>query len=109
MVVAPREPSSSAAGMKSNAIERSPSMQIPPGPLTTIAAETLEAKVERLTKLVHILWKEVEKYEGMIQATPEGIQIKAGASEILVLKNGGIRIGGLRVLVTTPGKADFYF
>jgi hypothetical protein len=84
-------------------------MQIPVGTITQNAPVSLEAKVEHLTKLVHILWKEVEKYEGMIQAIPEGIQIKAGASEILVLKNGGIRIGGLRVLVSTPGKADFYF
>jgi hypothetical protein len=84
-------------------------MQIHVGTITQNQPVSLEAKVEHLTKLVHILWKEVEKYEGMIQVIPEGIQIKAGASEILVLKNGGIRIGGMRVLVTTPGKADFYF
>ena len=69
----------------------------------------LEAKVERLTKLVHILWKEAEKLESYVQVIPEGLRIKADFSEILVLKNGGIRIGGQRVYVTTPGKSDLYY
>jgi hypothetical protein len=40
---------------------------------------------------------------------PEGLRIKSGASEVLVLKNGGIMINGLRVLVQTPGKSEFYY
>lgn len=78
-------------------------------PLPVAPTGTLEAKVEYLTKLVHILWKQVETLESRVQVTAEGVRIKSGQSEILVLNNGGIRIGGLRVLVTTPGKADFYF
>ena len=77
---------------------------------TNMAIEAgLAQKVERLTKLVHILWKEAEKLESYVKVIPEGLQIKADFSEILVLKNGGIRIGGQRVYVTTPGKSDLYY
>jgi len=69
----------------------------------------LGVTVQRLSKLVHILWKEVESLERFVKVIPEGLQIKAGFSEILVLKNGGIRIGGQRVLLTSPGKSEFYF
>jgi hypothetical protein len=78
--------------------------------LTGIALETaLAAKVDHLTKLVHILWKEAERLEQIVQVIPEGLRIKSGASEVLVLKNGGIMINGLRVLVQTPGKSEFYY
>ena len=69
----------------------------------------LIARVERLTKLVHILWKEAERLESYVKVIPEGLQIKTGFSEVTVLKNGGIMIKGLRVLVQTPGKSEFYF
>jgi hypothetical protein len=78
--------------------------------LTGIALETaLAAKVDHLSKLVHILWKEAERLEQIVQVIPEGLRIKSGASEVLVLKNGGIMINGLRILVQTPGKSDFYY
>ena len=67
----------------------------------------LEAKVERLTKLVHILWKEAEKIESIVKVIPEGLQIKTGFSEISVLRNGGIVIKGQRILVQAPGKSFF--
>ena len=73
------------------------------------AQATLEAKVERLTKLVHILWKEAERLESFVKVIPEGLQIKTGFSEVTVLRNGGVVIKGLRVLVETPGKSEFYF
>ncbi len=69
----------------------------------------LIARVERLTKLVHILWKEAERLESLVKVIPEGLQIKTGFSEVTVLRNGGIVIKGLRVLVETPGKSEFYF
>jgi hypothetical protein len=69
---------------------------------------SLEAKVERLTKLVHILWKEAERLEGIVKVIPEGLQIKTGISEITVLRNGGIVIKGQRILVEAPGKREFY-
>ena len=72
-------------------------------------APSLDAQVERLTKLVHILWKEVERLEGIIQVIPEGLRIKSGASEVLVLKNGGIILNGLRVHLKTPGKDQLYY
>ncbi len=59
---------------------------------------SLEAKVERLTKLVHILWKEAERLEGIVKVIPEGLQIKTGISEIK----------GQRILVEAPGKREFY-
>jgi hypothetical protein len=78
--------------------------------LAGLALETaLAAKVDHLTKLVHILWKEAERLEQIVQVIPEGLRIKSGASEVLVLKNGGIMINGLRVLVQTPGKSEFYY
>jgi hypothetical protein len=78
--------------------------------LTGIALESaLAAKVDHLSKLVHILWKEAERLEQIVQVIPEGLRIKSGASEVLVLKNGGIMINGLRVLVQTPGKSEFYY
>jgi hypothetical protein len=78
--------------------------------LTGLALETaLAAKVDHLSKLVHILWKEAERLEQIVQVIPEGLRIKSGASEVLVLKNGGIMINGLRILVQTPGKSEFYY
>jgi len=70
---------------------------------------SLESEVARLTKLVHILWKEVERLEGIIRVTPDGLQIKSGRSEILVLKNGGIILNGLRISLETPGKNDLFY
>ena len=75
---------------------------------TTNPQATLEAKVERLTKLVHILWKEAERLEAIVQVIPEGLQIKTGASELTVLRNGGIIIKGQRILVEAPGKSELY-
>jgi len=69
----------------------------------------LNTKVDRLTKLVHILWKDAERLESIVQVIPEGLRIKAGISEILVLKNGGIMIDGQRIRLKTPGKSEFYF
>jgi hypothetical protein len=68
--------------------------------------KSLEAEVTRLTKLVHILWKEVERLEGIIHVIPEGLKIKSGRSEILVLKNGGIILNGLRISLEVPGKTE---
>ena len=68
--------------------------------------QSLEAEVARLTKLVHILWKEVEKLEGIVHVIPEGLKIKTGRSEILVLKNGGIILNGLRISLEVPGKTE---
>ncbi|HKA73053.1 MAG TPA: hypothetical protein VKE26_14680 [Xanthobacteraceae bacterium] len=70
---------------------------------------SLESEVERLTKLVHILWKEVERLEGVIRVVPEGLKVKSGRSEILVLKNGGIILNGLRISLETPGKNDLFY
>lgn len=74
----------------------------------TLARLTLEAKVERLTKLVHILWKEAERLESIVKVIPEGLQIKTGMSEVTVLRNGGIIIKGQRILVEAPGKQELY-
>jgi hypothetical protein len=68
-----------------------------------------DAQLAHLTKLVHILWKEVEKLENIISVIPEGLRIKAGMSEILVLRNGGIRLDGQRILLKTPGKDQMFF
>ncbi len=69
---------------------------------------TLEAQVERLTKLVHILWKEAERLESIVKVIPEGLQIKTGMSEVTVLRNGGIIIKGQRILIEAPGKQELY-
>ena len=68
--------------------------------------KSLESEVARLSKLVHILWKEVERLEGIIHVIPEGLKIKSGRSEILVLKNGGIILNGLRISLEVPGKTE---
>ncbi|HKG77678.1 MAG TPA: hypothetical protein VKA90_09325 [Beijerinckiaceae bacterium] len=62
------------------------------------------AQIERLTKLVHILWKHAEAMESIVQVIPEGLKIKTGQSEVLVLKTGGIILDGQRILLNTPGK-----
>src|SRR5262247_2991327 len=49
---------------------------------------SLESEVARLNKLLHI---------------------KSGRSEILVLKNGGIVLDGLRIRLQTPGKNDLFY
>ena len=47
---------------------------------------------------MHILWKQVEKLESIVHVIPEGMQIKSGMSEVLMLRNGGIIIKGDRIL-----------
>jgi hypothetical protein len=74
----------------------------------TLGHLTLEAKVERLTKLVHILWKEAERLESIVKVIPEGLQIKTGMSEVTVLRNGGVIITGQRILVEAPGRQELY-
>jgi hypothetical protein len=74
-----------------------------------LAGPSIDAQVERLTKLVHILWKEVERLEGIVQVIPEGLRIKSGSSEVLVLKNGGIILKGLRIDLSTPGQGKLYY
>jgi hypothetical protein len=65
-------------------------------------------RIGQLEKLVHILWKEVERLQGRIKFTSEGIVLKDGAAEIAVLKNGGIVIHGTRISIETPGKSQLY-
>jgi hypothetical protein len=71
---------------------------------TLFRGRSREEQLVHLTKLVHILWKNLEQYEQIIKVIPEGLQIKTGMSEVLVLKNGGIILEGQRILVHTPGK-----
>jgi len=73
-----------------------------------VAQATLEAKVERLTKLVHILWKEAERLESIVQVIPEGLRIKTGFSEVTVLRNGGIIISGQRIHLKSATKSELY-
>jgi hypothetical protein len=70
------------------------------------AAAKPDPQIEHLTKLVHILWKQVERLEQFIEVIPEGLRIKAGMSEILVLKNGGILLESQRIFLKTPGKNE---
>jgi hypothetical protein len=69
----------------------------------------LQKQVAHLTKLVHILWKEAEKLERTVKVTPEGLRIKTGLSELLVLTNGGIILDGQRILLKTPGKDELMY
>lgn len=74
--------------------------------------ERADDQVVHLAKLVHILWKEVEKLEKIariVKMNSEGLTIKIGSSEISVLENGGIILDGRRILLKTPGKQDLYF
>jgi hypothetical protein len=72
-------------------------------------AVSIDDKVAHLTKLVHILWKEVERLEQIVQVIPEGLRIKTGLSEILVLRNGGIILNGTRIHLRTLGKEELMF
>lgn len=65
-------------------------------------------QVEHLTKLVHILWKHVERLESIVHVIPEGLRIKSGMSEVLILKNGGVIIKGERILIETPGRHEMF-
>ena len=69
----------------------------------------LEKQVSHLTKLVHILWKEAEALEKTVQVTSEGLRMKSGLSEVLVLKNGGIILQGHRIHLKTPGEDKLMF
>ena len=71
--------------------------------------EELQKQVTHLTKLVHILWKEAERLEKIVQITPDGLRIKSGRAEVLVLKNGGIILDGHRIHLKTPGKDELMF
>lgn len=55
-------------------------------------------------KHIQALWRHIERLEKVVQLIPEGLKIKIGMSEILVLKNGGIILDGQRILLKTPGK-----
>jgi len=81
---------------------------LPVAPLTS-AFYSEEQKVTQLIKLVHILWKELEKVDRIIQVIPEGLRIKCGQSEVLVLENGGIILNGLRIRLRTPGKEQLLY
>ena len=70
---------------------------------------SLQDQVNHLTKVVHVLWKEVERLEQTVTVIPEGLQIKTGLSELTVLKNGGIIMKGLRINISTPGRGEFYY
>ena len=70
--------------------------------------ESLEQKVERLTKLVHILWKEAERLESIVRVIPEGLTIKTGMSEVTVLKNGGIVIRGQRIEFKSATRSELW-
>jgi hypothetical protein len=63
-------------------------------------AETLEYH----KKHIRALWHHIERLEQIIQIIPEGVKIKTGMTEILVLKNGGIILDGQRILLKTPRK-----
>ena len=69
----------------------------------------LEKQVSHLSKLVHILWKEAEQLEKTVQVTHEGLRMKSGLSEVLVLKNGGIILQGHRIHLKTPGEDKLMF
>jgi hypothetical protein len=84
-------------------------MQLPVGFGALGPQTSLQDQVNHLTKVVHVLWKEVERLEQTVHLIPEGLQIKAGLSEVLVLKNGGIMLNGLRINIKTPGKGEFYY
>jgi hypothetical protein len=90
-----------------------PKGYIPPShdPHILLLSEMLsyaEDRIKHLEKLVHILWKEAERLQGRIKFTNEGIALKDGAAEILVLKNGGVVIHGNRVAIETPGKSQLF-
>jgi hypothetical protein len=84
-------------------------MQLPPNFVAPGPGPSLQDQVNHLTKVVHVLWKEVERLEQTVHLIPEGLQIKSGLSEVLVLKNGGIMLNGLRINIKTPGKGEFYY
>jgi hypothetical protein len=53
-------------------------------------------------KHIQALWRHIERLEKFIKATPDGLQLKADRSEILLLKNGGIIIDGTRIHLKVP-------
>lgn len=71
---------------------------------TAYQGRSPDAQLLHLTKLVHILWKEVERLQGIVHVIPEGLQIKTGLSEVLVLRNGGIILQGTRIFLKSASK-----
>jgi hypothetical protein len=69
---------------------------------------TLEAKVERLTKLVHILWKEAERLESIVQVQRDGLRIKTGFAELSLTNSGGIVISGQRIHFKSATKSELW-
>jgi hypothetical protein len=69
---------------------------------------TLEAKVERLTKLVHILWKEAERLESVVQVQRDGLRIKTGFSELSLSNGGGIIISGQRIHFKSTTRSELW-
>lgn len=77
------------------------------GPAVLPTAST-EAQVARLTKLVHILWKEVERLETIVKFTQEEVTIKTGEAQLVMKKDGTILLKGHRINIATPGKSQIF-
>ena len=71
-------------------------------------AASTEAQVARLTKLVHILWKEVERLETIVKFTQEEVTIKTGMAQLVMKKDGSILLKGHSINISTPGKSQVF-
>jgi hypothetical protein len=51
-----------------------------------------DAQIEHLTKVVRILWRQVERLEGIISGSDNEVTIKSGSASIVLKKDGSIEL-----------------
>ena len=66
---------------------------------------SLQAQVAHLTKLVHILWKEVHHVEQVLHIDHAGVHLKVGSSSLNVLHTGVV-LDATRIDHKTPSKTQ---
>jgi glutamyl-tRNA reductase len=65
--------------------------------------ETDEAKIDHLTKVVRVLWHEVERMRGAISVSHNQVSIKLGAASFVMKQDGSITLDGNKIVVDGSG------
>ncbi len=71
--------------------------------LSDMRFETDEAKIDHLTKVVRVLWHEVERMRGAIGVSHNQVSIKLGAASFVMKQDGSITLDGNKIVVDGSG------
>jgi hypothetical protein len=71
--------------------------------LSDMRFETDEAKIDHLTKVVRVLWHEVERMRAVISVSHNEVVIKLDATSFVMKRNGSIALHGNQIVVQGAG------